>query len=214
MTLPSTRPTKTGYDFNGWKVKTASSGGSSGGLMCGLTNETIGAEIVHTWAKQIFNNETICRYDAENADCSSSPFTSMTTNSLRFQSNYGTYDVIASCNSTMPSEYETLLGEAMSQMQAGTMTEDEVFVYIYGNAAMKRPADTFDSTSTGPYCWCKTTGYTPNVGGQQCSTANSSWLFYFVEDAGTSSNNMNICLEYCYEFVRDQPGFRTALFSN
>jgi hypothetical protein len=211
MTLPSTRPTKTGYDFNGWKVKTggsSSGGGSSGGLMCGLTNETIGAEIVHTWAKGIVDNETICRYDAEDAECSSDAvFSSLGAYSWKVQSSTGVYEGVASCNSTNV-DRSAIEAQLEEQLESGAITEEEATSMLFGYGS--RAADALNSGGTGANCWCRATSYNPN-NGQQCESSSSSWLF--LNNPGTDGC-LNTCATYCAYFFQNVPYIRSLLLSN
>jgi hypothetical protein len=182
--------------------------------MCGLTNEIIAAQPSHYWAKGDNNGTAACFYDSfDEVSCSSDlEFSSLSQHAWKVQTSTGMYEGIASCNSTIPSEYETLFGEAMSQMQAGTMTFDDVMVYVYNDATMKRSENTFSSNSTGQYCWCKATGYTPNNGQNQCSNVSLSWLFIY--DSGSSSDCARNCVINCSNNVFSVSAYRTALFSN
>jgi len=120
---------------------------------------------------------------------------------------YGTIRGIASCNDTVPSGYVSIMSaeaaleeqfyngslseeEAMSQYQA---LEESLFEYM-GSCDVVRPSNTFSSSSSGRYCWCKITDYTP-TGGNQYTFQSSSWVFIY--DMFTESGCAEGCASYC-----------------
>ena len=70
-----------------------------------------------------------------------------------------------------------------------------------------RSGDTFNSESTGRYCWCKPTSWTPSGGATQSLAAG--WVFY---DAGEDADDCAYyCAGYCAYGVGGYAGFRAAV---
>ncbi len=72
-----------------------------------------------------------------------------------------------------------------------------------------RSGDTFNSESTGQYCWCKPTSWTPSGGTEQSLSA--AWVF-LGSNTGGASNCANNCADYCADDVYNLADFRSALF--
>ncbi|MFQ6777975.1 MAG: InlB B-repeat-containing protein, partial [Alphaproteobacteria bacterium] len=70
-----------------------------------------------------------------------------------------------------------------------------------------RPGDTFTQDSTGQYCWCKITGYTPTGGTLQ--SLSSSWVFL-----SATNDCAYYCAFACADFLQNDAGFRPALLES
>jgi hypothetical protein len=156
----------------------------------------------------------MCLSDAGPVDCSSdATFGTMNFNTWKVQSSYGMYEGIATCNSTNidENEYEAFFSSLGAQMEAGTLTEEEVmgaYIEFLSSSVMTRSSNTFNSDSTGQYCWCKATGYTPNSG-QQCVLNSQSWVF--MSEMGSDSSCADLCARYCSSNFSN---LSKALYSN
>ncbi len=145
FTLPQA-PTRTGYNFAGWKVK-------SGPAQCSASVlGTLNASQPITYFASIGLNTTYCEgWDQnisgnwfgvdESGSCSDSAFANLTP---------GEWEVTGS--------YGTLKGKAVCANNEGTYAQ----------------TGTPEGTG-GKYCWCQPTSYTP-VGGEMCSISSSSWV--------------------------------------
>ncbi|MFQ6777974.1 MAG: InlB B-repeat-containing protein, partial [Alphaproteobacteria bacterium] len=103
---------------------------------------------------------------------------------------YGVVRGIASCNDT-----------------AGNHND---YRYDNDSSNWSRPGDTFTQDSTGRYCWCKITGYTPTGGTLQSLV--SSWVFYSDrEDADKCAGG---CADACANDLLDDVYFRPALLGS
>jgi len=77
-------------------------------------------------------------------------------------------------------------------------------------------AATITTASSGRYCWCQATGFTPTsssyTSGPQCtvSPASSSWVFR--ENYGTPATCARFCTNSCGGYVRDYAASRSAVF--
>ncbi|MFQ6778349.1 MAG: InlB B-repeat-containing protein, partial [Alphaproteobacteria bacterium] len=81
-----------------------------------------------------------------------------------------------------------------------------------GNVTIK-PGDTFNQESTGQYCWCKITGYTPTGGTLQDLSASSSWVIYGV-DGGEADGCAGDCANLCARDLQRNDTFRPALLGS
>ncbi|MFQ6696492.1 MAG: hypothetical protein ACLRFQ_04400, partial [Alphaproteobacteria bacterium] len=114
---------------------------------------------------------------------------------------------IASCNSTIP----TIMDTVMEGMSNGTMTEEQALAAVYGSCESDaiKPGNTFISSSTGQYCWCKMESYTPS-GGSACNVASPSWVFFVGNES--ASHCAGDCADYCAFGVVSNADFRRAVF--
>jgi hypothetical protein len=62
--------------------------------------------------------------------------------------------------------------------------------------------------TTGRYCWCKPTSWTPSGGSEQLLSA--AWVFHI--DHGGASYCANSCASDCAHYVNRDAGVRSALF--
>ena len=69
-------------------------------------------------------------------------------------------------------------------------------------------SDSFSTTATGKYCWCKMTVWTPNGGSAQ----SLSGLWVFKGNYSNTSNCSNICAQRCTGDLSDSSTYRDAVF--
>ena len=94
--------------------------------------------------------------------------------------NQGTMTGIASCNTTSGS------------------------ISPYSTSA----ANTMNTSSTGQYCWCKPTTWTPSGG--SATNLSAAWVFY--SDHATAGSCEFYCAFRCASFVQGNFAFRAAVF--
>ncbi len=73
-----------------------------------------------------------------------------------------------------------------------------------------RSGDTFNSESTGQYCWCKPTSWTPSGGGEQSLAAG--WVL--SADDVDADDCARDCAAGCALDVNDRTGFRAAVLGS
>jgi len=119
---------------------------------------------------------------------------------------------------------ESGIGESTYGLTQGSGQWATQFSYgtVYGMANCNTTSGTYAvaaeirTESSGLYCWCQATGFTPTsndyTGGPQCTVfpVSSSWVF--VEDFDTSSNCAIACPDRCGRYVRYYDDFRSPLF--
>ena len=203
LTPPTTIPTKTGYTFKGWRVRQADTS-CFASQVCGLTGSAVNG--------LTYNDEdsTAYGYNSNNGQYSENAsiygLTSTGTWAVK-DTGGGIVKGIASCNSTMP----TIMDTIMTAMDNGTMSEEQAIAAVYGSCASDaiKPGNTFSSSSSGQYCWCKMSSYTPS-GGSACNVASPSWVF--VGGGESASDCAYYCASDCASLVMGGPDFLRAVF--
>ena len=202
LTPPATIPTKTGYTFKGWRVRQAA-GCSFASQVCSLTGSGVNGLTYD------YNDSTTYGYYSHDGQNKSNESTyGLTAGGWAVKdTSGGIIKGIASCNSTKPN----LLDTVMEGMDNGTMTEEQAMNTLWGtcNTDTFRPSNTFSSSSSGQYCWCKMNSYTPS-GGSACNVASPSWVFYYA--FGSASDCADACAFFCADDVMDVGDFRRAVF--
>ncbi len=79
-----------------------------------------------------------------------------------------------------------------------------------GTAGNEYEQNTFSSTTTGSYCWCKVTGFTPTGTEEEQSGDNLSWVFLENITASCEKNCATKCAKKLAEDTEDK--FRKALY--
>ena len=179
--MPSSIPQKTGYTFKGWRVKSCFASS-----VCGLTGSDVdGLQAINGGykTKDGLNVYQDTQYG----------LTENGTWAVEF-SNGGVARGIASCNSINSNTADTMWDE----FDNGTITEDQVYNAVYGSCSSDaiKSGNTFDTSNTGIYCWCKMTSYTPH-GDTQCNVVNAMWVFVSEADDGTASGCAGRCSAVC-----------------
>ncbi len=91
---------------------------------------------------------------------------------------------------------------------------------VYGEAICSRTSGTSyatvgtpDTTGAGTtqYCWCRATGYKED-GGEKCTLASSSWVFFGSGDGGSAANCASGCAVACAGNVNGDSAFRAAVY--
>lgn len=195
-----TAPTKTGYTFKGWRVKPAQCSFAS--QVCSLTGSAVNGLTYNT------NDSTAHGWYSHNGRSKRNESTyGLTAGGWAVKdTNGGIVKGIASCNNTMPTIYNTV----NAGMSNGTMTSEQAMNTLWGSCESDaiKPGNTFSSSSTGQYCWCKMESYTPS-GGSACNIASPSWVFI---GADSVSGCAFLCVNDCASYVMNRAGFRRAVF--
>ncbi len=201
LTPPATIPTKTGYTFKGWRVRQA---GTScfASQVCSLTGSAVNGLTYDdsSTAFGYYGNDGQTKLNESTYGLTAGEWAVKDTSG-------GIIKGIASCNSTMPTIMETM----MTAVGNGTMTEEQAIAAVWGSCESDaiKPGNTFSSSSSGQYCWCKMSSYTPS-GGSVCNVASPSWVFY--NGFGSASGCAGYCGYQCTGFVVSFPDFRRAVF--
>ena len=198
LTPPTTIPTRTGYTFKGWRVKSCFAS-----QVCGLNGSAVNGLTYDD------SDSTAYGYYSHNGQWKENESTYGLTAggwAVKYTSG-GIIKGIASCNSTMPTIMETI----WTALDNGTMTEEQARAAEYGSCASDaiKPGNTFSSSSGGQYCWCKMSSYTPS-GGSVCNVASPSWVYGY--SYGSASNCENSCADECSQRIADNADFRRAVF--
>ena len=182
LTPPATIPTKTGYTFKGWRVRQASNDCFESSV-CGLNGNTVNG-LTYDRDNSIYGYNS---HDGQHThNTSTYGLTSTGTWAVR-DTNGGIIKGTASCNDTAVSDPE----------------------YSYCNNDTFKPGNTFNTSSSGRYCWCKMSSYTPS-GGSACNVASPSWVVHY--DGESASSCASRCAGYCTRNVMADSGFRRAVF--
>jgi hypothetical protein len=209
MTLPSTRPSKIGYDFNGWKVKTGDSSSSSGQQMDFSTLTGISPNII--WGHGYANGTDVCyRADIANEDMGNTQCntTGLSLNEWKIDSNDGTLYGVAKCSG----EFSWTAGaggeNATSTTPGVYMSVDNDRTYIYATSA-----EALDAISGEKYvCWCKVTGFKP-TGQSTIYGPSQSLVWRFVGADWSVSECSDMCSTYCGLFSVMDPGVLSVLLT-
>ena len=198
--VPPTPAARTGYVFTGWRVAQPSCFASQ---VCSLTGSAVNGL---TYNESVFTTYGYYSHDGQNKANESTYGLTAGGWAVKDTSG-GIIKGIASCNSTMPTIVETI----MTAMGNGTMTQEQALAAVYGSCASDaiKPGNTFSSSSSGQYCWCKMNSYTPS-GGSACNVASPSWVFF--NDLESASGCAGLCASSCAGGVVYTPDFRRALF--
>ena len=186
-----TPPSRTGYVFTGWKLKSEMCSLSSS--VCGLNIDAIdNLEVAQTGAH---SNDGVYTYNSSNYG-----LTSPGTWAVEF-TNGDVVRGIASCNTTVSNTLYTL-GAAVTNE---TMTMDQAYNALWRTCDTDalQPSNTFSASDTGTQCWCKMTSYTPNSG-SACDISSPAWVYLL----DTSNNGSSFCAEYCVDFCSYYVGYR------
>ena len=202
LTPPTTIPTKTGYTFKGWRVKQADTS-CFASQVCSLTGSG-----VNGLTYNMDDSTTYGFYSHDGQNKSNESTYGLTAGGWAVKdTSGGIIKGIASCNSTKPNLWDTV----MAGMSNGTMTEEQAMNTLWGtcNTDTFRPSNTFSSSSSGQYCWCKMNSYTPS-GGSACNVASPSWVFSDGDES--ASDCADYCADDCAFYVMFGPDFRRAVF--
>ncbi len=181
LTPPTTIPTKTGYTFKGWRVKQTPCSFAS--QVCSLTGSGVNGLTYDDSDDTAYGYYSSNGIFSENASIYG--LTSTGTWAVKDTSG-GIIKGIASCNST---------------------NGGGVYDSCESNAI--KPGNTFSNSSSGQYCWCKISSYTP-TGGNVCNVASPSWVF--SDDGESAYGCASACAMYCAADVMGHPYFRRAVF--
>jgi len=181
LTPPATIPTKTGYTFKGWRVKQA---GAScfASQVCSLTGSAVNGLTYDD------NDSTAYGYYGHDGQDKKNESTyGLTAGEWAVKdTGGGIIKGIASCNSTNAlGEYDSCASDAI------------------------KPGNTFSSSSSGQYCWCKISSYKPS-GGNVCNVASPSWVFNFAYSS--AYNCASYCANDCAINVGGSADLRRAVF--
>ena len=206
LTMPNDIPTKPGYTFAGWRVRQAA-GCTFANQVCSLTGSG-----VNGLTYNMDDSNAYGYYSHNGQDKKNESTYGLTAGGWTVKdTSGGIIKGIASCNSTKPNLWDTV----MEGMSNGTMTGEQVINALWGtcNNDTFKPSNTFDATASGQdsdqYCWCKMESYTPS-GESACNIASPSWVF--GNDLESASSCALDCASVCADYVVYTPGFRRAVF--
>ena len=208
INLPATNPTRPGYAFNGWKLRAP---------QCTIPAEDMNTEPTSGSGHGWYNNADVCyNYDGWTINCST--VQDLAVNQWKVAwSNGDVVNGIASCNDTLPSNWDTLMAqqaaiEELPEEEQGAAFEAwyaSAMSSLYGtNGSAIMPSNTFTSNSTGQYCWCKATHYTAN-NAQQCSLLSSAWV---LTPEGFFEGEPEKCAKRCPDLCANLSRYSLTLF--
>ena len=183
LTIPSNPPSRNGYNFAGWTVRSGNSGGNSGsgnsgsGGACALTASTLNS-LEGNDSGYITDSRGEYGADSDNAD---------------------TYGLTA--DNTWATEFTD--GTIIKGIASCNNTEGEDSGVPMQNAQ-------FTTTDTGQYCWCKATSYNPSVG-EACDVSVAS-LWVFSGAYRSSDDCAYDCAVSCADVVQAYAAFRAGMF--
>lgn len=123
----------------------------------------------------------------------------------------------ASCNNTSTNTAQ--VSALYTQYNNNEITQAQYLDAVIGdNGISVRPASTFNTSSTGSYCWCQMDSYALQGGGAQ-SIQNSLWREIFSTIAGSASQATetecaNGCAYYCALLMGGQTIYRRPFFGS
>jgi len=183
LTIPTNPPSKTGYIFAGWKIKPVPTG------WCGITSDMAA---INQFSSSNYGYIGDSRCTRVNED-----------------------DEVVSC---FIQENTTKFGLTQEQTWAiyfsyGTVKGDASCNNVGGDRFSTRPANTFNRSDSGQYCWCRMTSFTPE-NGTQCNPADSSWVLMW--DLHQADNCSWYCSQDCAMMgameVLSGSGYRPVLY--
>ena len=188
MTLPSTRPTREGYTFAGWRLNQCMNH-----YACGMTVNLVDIaptnDATHIRWKPLNGSSGYTMtdvYGTENSD-------DLNNGEISVSFSHGTIKGIVTCNTSTPTNgWDTI----QQGFVAGTMTNEQAIDILsscYSGAI--QPGNTFTSGATGQNCWFKMTSYTP-LNESQCLIPSAPWMFVTGLLDGTED-----CASNCAQFA-------------
>ena len=204
INLPATNPSRPGYAFNGWKLRTPTvSSNPLANLDTSIEPTDFAAILFDESAEP--DSQTVASYGLTNPGTMAATFS------------YGDIYMEASCNSTSVSGGDFL--EALADIHHQYYPEyDEQKAQLIANFNyVTRPSNTFSRGSNGDVCWCRVYGYKPTNGTLQ-STPDAEWMMVgnlatsptgyhcsgnVCEDVYDSCNTA--CLYICAELTYGSP---------
>ena len=203
--LPNTPDVPTGYTFGGWKLRSAAAYAPAQQTTFDLSVLDTNMGAIVELSKNFAGD--YCFYDNKNTHesaeeaCVETIFGGLNTGEWQVDFEYGSVKGIASCNNTESVSYVTC-----------TTGKKRTCTYHYGNDA--QPENSMNSSTSGLYCWCKTTGFAGSNNGFYQAVSPSSWVF---AETGESASD---CADYCADTCRSRvagdlnigKGFRDVLY--
>ena len=101
-------------------------------------------------------------------------------------------------------------GEWAAEFSYGTVKGIARCSLVGAGAARGDIGDPTDDFNRGRYCWCQATGFDANKDGDYESVGSSRWVF--LQGIDKAANCVLNCTSACGVLVRDNAGFRSALF--
>gem|GEM_PF-6866932 len=103
----------------------------------------------------------------------------------------------------------------LEEVKAQTKTEEDLFAAIFVVFGTDDASANYSTDSTGQYCYCQMTGYTP-VDGEKQSVVSAPWVFY--DDDGSADECASYCAYNCASGLQDDGAygavFRAAVFGS
>ena len=106
------------------------------------------------------------------------------------------------------------MADLVTGMRDGSKTQEDFLKGVFIIFGQDYNAN-YSTDSTGQYCYCQMTGYTP-VDGEKQSIVSAPWVFY--PDSGSAGDCASNCAGYCAIYLRsgdaDNDVFRAAVFGS
>ncbi len=210
LTPPATIPQKTGYTFKGWRVRSCFNNFS-----CGLDRNFANTTPVSEDYGFISNDGTYRGItDDGHYTTVSNPYGLTENGTWVVRFNSGTVKGESMCNNVRSNTWEDTIAGAMNGTISIT-TEEELIQLVYGSCSSDaiKPNDAFTNASSGQYCWCKMTSWTP-TGGDTCSVSSGAWVVVYMEGGyDNAADCRGHCAADCADIVDEGQGlFRIAVF--
>ena len=204
INFPQTNPSRPGYAFNGWKLRTP-------------TNPLLSLDTS-------INGTNSGYVSNDGLEVSNSNDYNLTENgSWAVTFSYGTINGTANCIPERPVGFTTvasLMGTLGEQFSQGEITQEQYmaqinsalaqYVYSSNGGGMQTDLNNLvpntTDTTTNPEldyqeCWCRVTGYTPTNGSLQ-NINSSKWVYMPL---GGDLQCASSCVSYCTMFVSSSP---------
>ena len=118
---------------------------------------------------------------------------------------------LAAISGTAKAKYAS---NSITELQSGTKTVDDLTPALWAVFGTETDAN-YSTSSSGQYCYCQMTGFTP-TGGTKQSVAGASWVFN--NGRGSAGDCADDCAYSCANSLRGvgpgADGFRTAVFGS
>ena len=199
INFPQTNPSRPGYAFNGWKLRTPTVQSNP------LAN--LNTSIEPTALAGISFDESAA-LDGISFDESAAPYSERVASygltnpgTLAMTFSYGDIYVEASCNSTSVSggDLVAALNNIWNQNLTGEEEELQSNQLFSNFNFVMRQSNTFTRGSNGDVCWCRVYGYKPTNGTMQ-STSDAQWVM--IMNCATTPMGRRCEADECeYEYV-------------
>nr|MBQ0091484.1 InlB B-repeat-containing protein [Candidatus Enterousia merdequi] len=186
ITLPSSAPRRTGYNFAGWQVKQAL-------FDLRTLEDKININGISLYAHGTVEGEELCwGSDIESEACTDPAFSDISIDQWKVEFSYGTVKGKAKCsNTTYASQRD----------------------FVYRDWYLDRPATDNLSDTVGGYCWCQVSGYAASGSSSFANISLPVWVMnewgvIYWDDVECESNCVFECVD---KFMVDR-SFRRDMY--